>query len=80
MIKRNINILMLGGAKRVAMAEQLTRAGSQQLSIKVCDITGRIVKNFSISGDETTLDLSGMTSGIYVVNVNGCHSQRIIVK
>lgn len=55
-------------------------AGSQQLSIKVCDITGRIVKNFSISGDETTLDLSGMTSGIYVVNVNGCHSQRIIVK
>ena len=55
-------------------------AGSQQLSIKVCDITGRIVKNCSISGDETTLDLSGMTSGIYVVNVNGCHSQRIIVK
>lgn len=29
MIKRNINILMLGGAKRVAMAEQLTRAGKQ---------------------------------------------------
>ncbi|MGM9802948.1 MAG: ATP-grasp domain-containing protein [Muribaculaceae bacterium] len=27
MIKRNINILMLGGAKRVAMAEQLMRAG-----------------------------------------------------
>ena len=29
MIKRNINILMLGGAKRVAMAEQLMRAGKQ---------------------------------------------------
>ncbi|MGN0214428.1 MAG: ATP-grasp domain-containing protein [Muribaculaceae bacterium] len=29
MIKRKINILMLGGAKRVAMAEQLIRAGKQ---------------------------------------------------
>ena len=34
MIKRKINILMLGGAKRVSLAEQLIRAG-KELGVEV---------------------------------------------
>ena len=39
MIKRKINILMLGGAKRVSLAEQLIRAG-KDLGVEVSVFSG----------------------------------------
>lgn len=50
------------------------------LDVKVCAMDGREVLALSAPGDEITVDLNGLPKGIYIINVNGKHAQKIAIK
>lgn len=54
--------------------------GATELRTAVYDITGKFIMRKTTKGDEASIDMSSLAKGIYVINVNGCHSQRVIVK
>jgi hypothetical protein len=41
---------------------------------------GQAVKAVAAAGDEVNVDASTLAAGVYVLNVNGAYSQKIIVK
>ena len=41
---------------------------------------GQAVKYVAVEGDEVNVDASDLEAGVYVLNVNGAHSQKILVK
>ncbi len=55
-------------------------AAATSISVNVFDTQGRPVKNFTEQGNSATVSTEGLTSGIYIVNVNGRYSQRIAVR
>lgn len=54
--------------------------GSPALNVAVYSTSGALVAHESCNGDELALDLSTLTSGIYIINVNDTMSRRVIVK
>lgn len=54
--------------------------GSDRILAKVYSTDGSLVFSSSSEGDELTLDLSALSAGVYILNVNGQHSERILVK
>lgn len=54
--------------------------GATELRTSVFDITGKHIMHKTVKGDETSVDMSSLAKGIYVINVNGCYSQKVIVK
>lgn len=59
---------------------ELFLGGANALDVKVFNLQGGVVASVAEQGDQAVVDLSSLASGIYVVNVNGAHSRRIIVK
>lgn len=55
-------------------------AGAAGLRATVYDTTGKAVAGSTTQGDETTIDLSRAAKGVYILQVNGTHSQRVVVK
>lgn len=55
-------------------------AGAPQLNVAVTDMTGRCVKRISASASQLAVDCSNLLPGIYIVTVNGSHSQKIAIK
>ena len=53
---------------------------ADEMDARVYTADGRLVMHRSGAGDELDLDFTGMNAGIYIINVNGHHSSRIIVK
>ncbi len=53
---------------------------TDRLDTRVYSTDGRLVYSASESGDEMTIDLSQLQPGVYIVNVNGRHSSRILIK
>ena len=53
--------------------------GQQSMDARVFTLTGAEVFKASCAGDEITLDLSGLESGVYILNVNGRHSEKIML-
>lgn len=53
--------------------------GSDGLDIKVFTTDGSTVYSGHYPDDEAIIDLSQLTKGIYILNVNGQHSQKIIL-
>lgn len=54
-------------------------AGARSLNVAVYDITGRPVLKSTAAGNETLVNAQTLPKGMYVLNVNGRHSQRILV-
>lgn len=54
--------------------------GAENMDVTLYSISGQPVLSESIPGDEVSIDASSLNAGVYVLNVNGCHSQRILVK
>lgn len=52
---------------------------ASSLSVNVFSLAGNVVFGASYDGCETSVDLSSLTPGIYVVNVNG-HSKKLVIK
>lgn len=54
--------------------------GANHINVALYNIAGQNVANYSVNADEMDFDASGLPKGYYIINVNGTHSQRIIVK
>lgn len=54
--------------------------GVSSLNAVLYNISGQPVKNQSVEGDELTFNVGDLASGIYILNVNGSYSQKILVK
>ena len=53
---------------------------TQAVNVNVYNIAGQQVATATAIGQEATVDLSALTPGVYVLNINGQYSQRIAVK
>lgn len=51
-----------------------------EVSVNVYNIAGQQVATAATAGQETTVDLTALTPGVYVLQINGQYSQRIAVK
>lgn len=54
--------------------------GAEKMNVTLYSISGQPVMAENVVGDEITIDVSPLNAGVYVLNVNGSHSQRILVK
>ena len=54
--------------------------GAEKIDAVLYNISGQPVMSQSVAADEATIDASSLASGVYILNVNGVHSQRILVK
>lgn len=54
--------------------------GAESLNVLVYNMQGQVVKAVEAQGDEISVDASNLEAGVYVLNVNGVHSQKIAVK
>ena len=55
-------------------------AGQSALRTAVYSTTGALVSSCTTTGDSATINLSNLTPGYYVINVNGMVSKCVIVK
>ena len=54
--------------------------GAEKMDVTFYNISGQPVLSQCAEGDEIIIDASHLTTGVYVMTVNGCHNQRILVK
>lgn len=54
--------------------------GADALDCRLFSADGRQAFALSASGDEVLLDLSAIPAGIYILNVNGRHAQKIVIE
>ncbi len=53
--------------------------GATSLETALYDLSGRRVIAYTAAGDETTLDASALTAGVYLLRVNN-HTQKLIIR
>jgi hypothetical protein len=56
---------------------------TEQLQLRIVDMTGRVVKTTLISQQTTTVPLQGLTKGLYLVKLNGAkevYSEKLIIE
>ncbi len=53
--------------------------GATELETALYDLSGRSVIAYTAAGDETTLDASALTAGVYLLRVNN-HTQKLIIR
>ncbi len=51
--------------------------GQESMDARVFSLAGNEVMAASAAGDEITLDLSHLAAGVYILNINGRHSEKI---
>ena len=54
--------------------------GAEAVSATLYNTSGQVVLSKKGMGDELILDASGLATGVYILNVNGNKTQRILVK
>lgn len=54
--------------------------GADKVEIRVYTTDGRLVYDFQTKGDEAIANLKSLVAGTYIINVNGHHSNKIILK
>ena len=74
---RNDRLILSKEGERIY---KLFIGGSERIDTKVFTADGRIVFSDNTMGDEARVDLSSLLPGIYLINANGRHSQKIILK
>lgn len=55
-------------------------AGADKVNARIFNISGIAVSEYSANGEELIINTSDLSSGIYILNVNGNYSTRISVK
>ena len=53
---------------------------AEEINVTIFNMQGQAVKAVAAAGDEVNVDASTLAAGVYVLNVNGAYSQKIIVK
>ena len=59
---------------------ELFLAGAENIDAKVYNMSGSLALTDKGYGDTLTLDASVLSPGAYIVNVNGIHTRKIIVR
>lgn len=54
--------------------------GADEMNVTVYNLQGQPVLHTVTAGDEANVDASALSAGVYVLNVNGNHSERILIK
>ena len=54
--------------------------GAENMDVAIYNMQGQVVMKENAVGDEITVDASGLNNGVYILKVNGIHSQKIVVK
>jgi len=54
--------------------------GADAITAKLYSTSGAVVAQAESNSDNLTINGSHLTSGVYILNVNGAHSQRVLVK
>lgn len=54
--------------------------GESVMDVSVYGVAGGRVLRSTVTGDETTVDMSSLPKGVYVLSVNGCASQKITIQ
>lgn len=68
-------VAALGGGRYNVFAP-----GKDGYSLAVYDTAGRSVQASTVSGDECTVDLSAVATGIYFIKIDGLQAAKIVVK
>ncbi|MDE5785018.1 MAG: S8 family peptidase [Duncaniella sp.] len=58
----------------------VTLPGAQSLDLRLYSTSGVTVRTLRTAGAETVMDLTDVPSGIYLLNVNGSMTRKIVVK
>lgn len=53
---------------------------TSSVNVGVYNIAGQQVATAAAAGQEATIDLTALTPGVYVLNINGQYSSRVVVK
>lgn len=53
---------------------------AKEMNVAIYNVAGQSVLAASTEGDEINIDASSLDAGVYIMNVNGSHSKRILVK
>lgn len=59
---------------------EVSLASARDIRVAVYDLTGRVVGSASAASDSVSVDLSDIPAGVYLFNVNGLYTSRILVK
>ena len=54
-------------------------AGAKQLNVRVYTLSGQLAHTLVTQGDETNINASAWSKGVYLIQVNGSRAQRIII-
>ena len=54
--------------------------GAATTTARLYTISGQLLKSVSADGNSVTLSAEDLAAGIYIINVNGTLSERILVK
>ena len=54
--------------------------GEENMDVAIYNMQGQVVMKENAVRDEITVDASGLNNGVYILKVNGIHSQKIVVK
>ena len=54
--------------------------GVESMNVTLYNISGQPVLTQHSNGDEIVIDASSLASGVYIINVNNRHNQRVLVK
>ena len=64
----------------VAGGYHVVAAGASRLEVRVYDITGAEAASMSSDSNEGTVAVSSLGKGVYLLNINGVHTEKIVVK
>ena len=62
----------------VANTINVERRGSSDANaiVQVTDVSGRVLRSVSVTEDKTTIDLSGLSSGVYLIRYSDNSHQQ----
>lgn len=58
----------------------VTAPNAGSVSLRLYDLRGVAVASADADGQDARISTSGIAKGVYILNVNGSHSQRVLVK
>ena len=64
----------------VAGGYHVVAAGASRLEVRVYDMTGAEAASMSSDSNEGTVAVSSLGKGVYLLNINGVHTEKIVVK
>ena len=59
---------------------EITIANTDAITARVFNTSGALVREATAAGNSATVSCEGLAAGVYIINVNGVNSTRVVVK